>query len=92
MAGSVGLAGPMPLVYLGAVKDAREFLSDDTIREAVNTELEKAAASCRELLEHNRGAVEQVARRLSQASRIDGAEVALILSQRASEPPSGDNQ
>jgi ATP-dependent Zn protease len=85
MAGSVGLAGPMPLVYLGAAKDAREFLSDDAIREAVNTELEKAAASCRELLEHNRGAVEQVARRLSQSSRIDGAEVARILNEPASE-------
>jgi cell division protease FtsH len=86
MAGSVGLAGPTPLVYLGPAKDAHEFISFDKIREAVNVELEKAAASCRELLERNRDAVEQVAHRLLQASRIDGAEVARILDKQASEP------
>jgi hypothetical protein len=39
---------------------------------SVNVELEKAAASCRELLDCNRAAVEQVARRILQASRIGG--------------------
>jgi ATP-dependent Zn protease len=91
MAGSVGLAGPTPLVYLGAAKDAHEFISFDAIRGAVNVELEKATVSCRELLERNRGALEQVAHRLFQASRIDGAEVARILDEQASEP-SGENR
>jgi ATP-dependent Zn protease len=79
MAGSVGLAGPTPLVYLGPAKDAHEFISFDAIRGAVNVELEKAAASCRELLERNRDAVEQVANHLSEFKRIDGAKVARIL-------------
>ena len=74
------------LVYLGPAKDAHEFIAFDAIRGAVNVELEKAAASCRELLERNRDAVEQVAHRLLQAARIDGAKVARILDGQASEP------
>jgi len=37
-----------------------------------------------ELLERHRGAVEKVAHRLSEANRIDGAEVAQILEEEAS--------
>jgi cell division protease FtsH len=85
MAGSVGLAGPSPLVYLGATRDAQTFVAFGEIRKSVNAELQKAAASCRELLERHRGAVEQVARRLLQVNRIDGAEVAGILNEQASE-------
>jgi ATP-dependent Zn protease len=87
MAGSVGLTGPSPLVYLGAIKDAHGFVTFDDIRGSVNAELRKASGSCRELLERHRDAVEQVARRLLQANRIDGAEVARILEEQASEPP-----
>jgi ATP-dependent Zn protease len=82
MAGSVGLAGPTPLIYLGAIKDAHDFVAFEDIRETVNSELMKAARSCRDLLERHRGTVEQVALRLSQSGRIDGAEVALILQSR----------
>jgi AAA+ superfamily predicted ATPase len=84
MAGSIGLAGPSPLVFLGAMKDAHAFIAFDDIRKCVNIELQKAAASCRELLERHRGAVEKVAHRLSEANRIDGAEVAQILEEEAS--------
>jgi cell division protease FtsH len=87
MAGSVGLAGPSPLVYLGATRDAQTFVAFGEIRKSVNAELQKAATSCRELLEHHRGAVEKVARRLLQVNRIDGAEVARILSEQTSERP-----
>jgi cell division protease FtsH len=89
MAGSVGLAGPTPLVYLGAIKDAHDFVAFDDIRETVNTELLKAAVSCRELLERHRDAVEQVALRLSRSGRIDGAEVARILDGRTPSPTPG---
>lgn len=87
MAGSVGLAGPSPLVYLGATRDAQTFVAFGEIRKSVNAELQKAAASCRELLERHRDAVEQVARRLLQVNRIDGAEVAGILNEQTSERP-----
>ena len=84
MAGSVGLAGPSPLVYLGATRDAQTFVAFGEIRKSVNVELQKAAASCRALLERHRGAVEKVAQRLLQVNRVDGAEVARILEEQAS--------
>jgi cell division protease FtsH len=84
MAGSVGLAGPSPLVFLGPTRDAHGFITFDEIRKSVDGELRQAAASCRELLERHRGAVEMVARRLSAANRVDGAEVARILELEAS--------
>ena len=79
MAGSYGLAGPSPLVYRGAPSDAFSFLKDDLIRDAVNSELERAAASSREILEQHRRAVEAVARRMMLTGRVDGAEVARII-------------
>ena len=86
MAGSVGLAGPSPLVFLGPTRDAHSFITFREIRESVDFELRQAAASCRELLERHRGAVEIVAHRLSAANRVDGAEVARILKEEASAP------
>jgi cell division protease FtsH len=79
MTGSVGLAGPSPLVFLGPIRDAHGFITYDEIRKSVDAELRQAAASCRQLLERHRNAVEKVARRLSEAGRVDGAEVARIL-------------
>jgi SMODS-associated and fused to various effectors sensor domain/ATPase family associated with various cellular activities (AAA) len=61
MAGSFGLAGANPLVYLGAAKNSHEFMAFEDIRRSVRKELESAAASCRELLERHHGAVEAVA-------------------------------
>lgn len=79
MAGSLGLAGASPLVFLGAAKNSRDFLAFNDIRISVHKELEGAAASCRELLERHRDAVEAVAARLVERGRIDGAEVARII-------------
>jgi cell division protease FtsH len=84
MAGSVGLIGPSPLVFLGPTRDAHSFIAFEEIRKGVNVELRQAAASCRELLERHRGAVEKVARSLLQMHRIDGSEVARILEEQAS--------
>jgi cell division protease FtsH len=84
MAGSVGLTGPSPLVFLGPTRDAHDFMAFQEIRTSVNAELRQAAASCRELLERHRSAVEKVALRLSQANRVDGAEVGQILEATAS--------
>lgn len=85
MAGSVGLTGPSPLVYRGAIKDAYGFVAFDDIRGSVKEELDKAAASCRSLLEIHRNAVEHVARHLMKTGRIDGSEVKRILDEPASE-------
>jgi ATP-dependent Zn protease len=84
MAGSVGLAGPSPLLFLGPTRDAHDFIAFGEIRKSVDAELQKAAQSCRELLERNRDAVEKVAQRLMRANRVDGAEVARILKEQAS--------
>jgi cell division protease FtsH len=84
MAGSFGLTGPTPLIYLGPAKDAHGFVSLDDIRGAVNAELVQAAKSCRALLELRRESVIQVANHLSEFKRIDGAEVARILDGEAS--------
>jgi ATP-dependent Zn protease len=84
MAGSLGLAGPSPLLYLGAARDAHAFVAFGEIRKSVSAELHKAATSCRALLERHRGAVEKVAERLMQVNRVDGAEVARILEEQAS--------
>jgi cell division protease FtsH len=84
MAGSVGLAGHSPLLFLGPSRDAHSFIAFEEVRESVDYELRQAAASCRELLEFHRGAVEMVASRLSTANRVDGAEVGLILEREAS--------
>jgi cell division protease FtsH len=83
MTGSFGLAGASPLVYLGAAKDSRDFMVHQDIRESVRKELDAAAASCREFLERNRGAVHAVADRLLAVGRIDGTEVARILAEQA---------
>jgi AAA+ superfamily predicted ATPase len=88
MAGSLGLAGPSPLLYLGAARDAHAFVAFGEIRKSVSAELQKAATSCRALLEHHRGAVEKVAERLMQVNRVDGAEVARILEEQA--PANGE--
>jgi cell division protease FtsH len=79
MAGSFGLAGASPLVYLGAAKNSRDFMAFEDIRVSVRKELESAATSCRELLERHRDGVKAVAGRLVERGRVDGADVARIL-------------
>lgn len=83
MVGSVGLAGPAPLLYLGPRGSAGAILVFAESRAAVGHELSEAAKSCRALLEDNQAALEAVARRLFESGRIDGAEVAEMIAGRA---------
>jgi ATP-dependent Zn protease len=76
MVASFGLAGPRPLLYLGARDQREELLTHADVRQAVNEELTKAAGVCRRLLETYRPALEAVADRLMAVGRIDGATVA----------------
>lgn len=85
MTGSIGLSGPTPLLYRGPMSEAATFLAFEEIRAAVNDELSKAEAACRNLLNTNRDAVEAVAKVLFERAQIDGGEVAgLIESQNDS--------
>ena len=80
MIGSYGLAGPSPLVYRGAPSDAFSFLQDESIRDAVNSELEQRGGfPAARRLERHRPAVEAVAHKMMLAGRVDGAEVANII-------------
>jgi AAA+ superfamily predicted ATPase len=81
MMGSLGLAGPTPLTYLGPLRNARDFLLFAEIRAAVNHELVKASVACRELLAAHRSAVEAVAKQLLEHGRVDGTEVARLIEQ-----------
>lgn len=77
---SLGLADPTPLT-LGPQRNTRDFLLFPEVRFAVNQELLKATAGCRELLAARRSAVESVTKTLLVHGRIDGLEVARLLEQ-----------
>jgi cell division protease FtsH len=76
MVASFGLAGPRPLLYLGAREQRDELLAYADVRQAVNDELTKAAQACRLLVEAHRPALDAVAERLMAVGRVDGATVA----------------
>jgi cell division protease FtsH len=76
MVASFGVAGPRPLLYLGAPDQREELLAYADVRQAVSEELTKAAGACRLLLETHRPALDAVAERLMAVGRIDGAAVA----------------
>lgn len=76
MIASFGLAGPRPLLYLGARDQRDELLAHADVRQVVNEELTKAVGACRLLLETYRPALDAVAERLMAVGRIDGAAVA----------------
>jgi cell division protease FtsH len=82
MVASFGVAGPRPLLYLGARDQREELLAYADVRQAVNEELTKAAGACRRLLEIHRPALEAVANRLMEVGRIDGAAVAEAIRRR----------
>lgn len=79
MAGSVGLAGSRPLLFLAAHENTPELLSYPEVRLAANEELTKAADACRVLLQRHRGALEAVAEVLLVDGRIDGHAVAKLM-------------
>lgn len=89
MVASFGLAGPRPLLYLGARDQQEKLLAHAEVRQAVNEELTKAAGSCRRLLESHRPALDAVADRLMAAGRIDGAAVADVIRRHTSVLASG---
>ncbi len=81
MAGSVGLAGTRPLLFLAARENTPELLSYPEVRLAANEELTKAADSCRALLQRHRGALEAVTEVLLAEGRIDGHAVAMLMAE-----------
>lgn len=89
MVGSLGLAGPTPLVFLGDASDARAFLVYDEVRAAVHRELADAEQACRSLLQRHRDGLEAVAQRLLERERIDGAEVRALLEAHKEAPNVG---
>ncbi|MBR1281300.1 AAA family ATPase [Bradyrhizobium sp. AUGA SZCCT0177] len=76
MIGSLGLAGPTPLIFRAPAGETERLLGFPDVRRAVNAELQRQAEACRLLLEDHRDAMLSVAQRLRECGRIDGAEVA----------------
>lgn len=89
MVASFGLAGPRPLLYLGARDQLEKLLAYADVRQAANEELAKAAGACRRQLENHRPALEAVAVRLMAAGRIDGAAVADVIRRHSAVSASG---
>lgn len=79
MAGSVGLSGSRPLLFLATRENTAELLSYPEVRLAANEELTKAADVCRALLQRHRGALEAVTEVLLTDGRIDGHAVAKLM-------------
>lgn len=90
MVGSLGMAGPTPLIYLGPAREAGTFLKFAKVRTAVDRELSGAASACASLLGENRAILEAVAHRLADRGRVDGIEVAALLTERDRERPVPD--
>lgn len=86
MVGSLGLAGPTPLIYLGPARDAGAFLAFAEVRAAVDRELSEAGRSCARLLKEHRGVLEGAARRLATDGRIDGAGICELLAEQGRKP------
>ena len=76
MAGSFGLAGPHPLVFVGEFDDAETLLGHRHVLVSVAEELKRAEAACLTLLRTHRVAVEAVAAVLLRDRRTDGHAVA----------------
>lgn len=89
MVASFGLAGPRPLLYLGARDQREKLLAYTDVRQAANEELAKAAGACRRLLETHLPALEAVADRLMAVGRIDGAAVADVIRRHSAVSASG---
>jgi cell division protease FtsH len=79
MVGSLGLAGPSPLLYLAEKEDTSKLLCYPEIRRAANVELVQASGLCRSKLLEHRDALEDVAGTLLRNGRITGTIAAAIL-------------
>lgn len=76
MAGSLGLIGAHPLLYVGRFDDSAALLRHKHVLVAVANELKSAEAACLKLLETHRMAIEAVAETLLRDGKIDGHAVA----------------
>jgi cell division protease FtsH len=79
MVGSLGIAGPKQLLFLGPHDDTDELLSYVDVRAAAHAELMRAAEACRSTLLEHRAALEEIASTLLQAGRIDGVSAAGVI-------------
>jgi cell division protease FtsH len=79
MAGSYGLSGPHPLVYVADHLATERLIEDRYMRVAVQAELSKALGEAKTLLLRHRAALEEVADRLLRDRTINGLEVEKIL-------------
>lgn len=79
MVGSLGLAGPAPLLFFGPLDDTEELMTYPEVRRAAHEELQKAAESCLAKLTAHRPVLEAIVKILLQARRIDGLAVADLL-------------
>jgi ATP-dependent Zn protease len=86
MAGSFGLLGPHPLVYMGMHEDPG-LLAHDHVFEAVASELKSAEAACMSLLRTHRAAVSAVAELLLRDGSADGRAIAAAMEQATSAVP-----
>jgi ATP-dependent Zn protease len=79
MIGQLGLAGANHLTHLGRAQSVREYLVFDEVRFAIARELAGAAKAVAALLETNRKALENAARRLLDDGRLTGPDAAEII-------------
>lgn len=88
MAGSVGLSGSRPLLFLAPRERTWDLLSYPEVRLAANDELVKASDACLAILQRHRCALEAVAEVLLTEGRIDGTAVAHLMA--SANPPKED--
>jgi cell division protease FtsH len=79
MAGSYGLSGPHPLVYVADHSATERLIEHRYMRVAVQAELSKALREAKGLLLRHHAALEKVADRLRRDHTIDGFEVERIM-------------
>jgi cell division protease FtsH len=87
MVASLGLAGPSPLLYLGARDETEELLLFPEVRAAANAELAAAYGACCAVLSRHRAALDEVSATLARNGRMRGEEAAAILAANPPESP-----
>jgi cell division protease FtsH len=79
LVGSVGHAGPHPLLYLGARHETDAVLASPYLRVAVHREMAAADARARVLLESNKETLVGIANCLKSERTLSGAEIAALM-------------
>jgi ATP-dependent Zn protease len=86
LVGSLGHAGPHPLLYLGEQHQTDVIMDHAYLRSAAHQELAAALEEAKRILVEHRGALKEVAARLRARGRIDGHEVEQIIVTMAPTP------